>query len=90
MPEVPKKQIPRKSNKRDGYSKMAQIQNSGYCFDKESFVQAGMKFILKSVLDQKLIKEEAHDDEDPITPVEVGYLANLLDPNETVSWRDVI
>jgi len=49
---VPKKQIPRRNAKRDGYSKMAQIQSSSnYNFDKESFVQAGMKFILKNALD---------------------------------------
>lgn len=70
---------------------MAQIQSSSnYNFDKESFVQAGMKFILKNALDQKLMKDEIQEEDEPTTPSEAGYLANLLDPNETVSWRDVI
>jgi len=36
------------------------------------------------------MKDEIQEEDEPTTPSEAGYLANLLDPNETVSWRDVI
>jgi len=72
---------PKKRNfKRDGYSKMAQAQNqANYHFDKEKFVQAGMKFVLKST--------ETEPEQSPSSP---PYLVNLLDASETVSWRDVV
>lgn len=39
----------RRNNKRDGYSKLAANQNNyNYNFDKEKFVQAGLKFVLKN------------------------------------------
>ena len=58
--------------KRDGYSNLARKQsNSNYRFDKERFVQASMKFV---------VKNEGEDD----------YMMNLLNSNQTISWRNVI
>lgn len=88
----------KKQNKKDGYSRLA--ANQKYHFDKEKFVQAGMKFILKNPVQDGgcLIKRigpgnEDADDNEEIHETEDGanrYMANFFSANETVNWRDVV
>ena len=85
--------IPRRNQKRDGYSKLA---GNGFHshFDKEKFVQASMKFVLKNPIQdggcQLTTDAEKQENENYDFEGETPYLINLLDSNEKVNWRDVI
>lgn len=58
-------------------------------FDKESFVQASMKFVVRNPKEDggcrtKNDHEEIEDFENET------YLKNFFEPNESIRWRDVV
>ena len=69
-----------------GYDKMSRRNNY---FDKESFVQAAMKFILRNPKEDGgcWIKSDYDEIDDFSTE---GYLQNFFESNEAVRWRDVV
>lgn len=69
-----------------------QGQNN-YQFDKQKFVQAGMKFVLKNPVQDggcKIKKDDYDDDDEKEDGGIQKYMQNLHVSNETVSWRDVV
>lgn len=86
-----------KIGKLNGYSKVA---NSHYYFNKDKFVQASMKFVLKNLVEDGgcLIKRQDTDSkqneddygEEDTNASQGLYLQNLHVSNESVNWRDVV
>lgn len=69
-----------------GYNKLA--SRNSY-FDKESFVQASMKFVMRNPKEDGGCRAQC--DQEEIDEIEnEGYLKNFFEPNEAVRWRDVV